>query len=102
MGALLPLLALPLFFLIGLGVYRPYKYGTGARRHLGLLPLGLVVLGYAVVPFVMGLARGFEASRGSGVATGPSSAEIVAIVLPVLLAVAAGAYNARMFRPRQA
>jgi hypothetical protein len=99
--AFLPLLALPAFFLIGLGVYRPYKYGIGSARHIGLVPLGLFLFGYVVSPLLMGLARGFpRSSAGAAVPDGPPTMEIVAIVAPVLLAMVAGAINVRRFPPR--
>jgi len=100
--AFLPLLALPAFFLIGLGVYRPYKYGAGGARHLGLVPLTLFVFGYIVSPFVMGFARGFTRAAGGDAPPGPTGVEIAAIVAPVVLAMAAAAFNVRRFpaRPR--
>jgi hypothetical protein len=97
-GSLLPLVALPLFYLIGLGVYRPYKYGTGGQRHLGLVPLGLVLFGYIIVPLFMGVVRG-ASQAGRAVATAPSSIEVVAVIVPVVLAMLAGAVNVWKFRP---
>jgi hypothetical protein len=99
--AFLPLLALPAFFMIGLGVYRPHKYGAGGTRHLGLVPLALFLFGYVVSPFFMGLARGFARAGGGDVPPGPSGVEIAAIVGPVVLAMVAAAVNVRRFPPRR-
>jgi hypothetical protein len=95
MTALLPLLALPAFFVIGVGIYRPYKYGTTARRHVGLIPLALVVFGFIVTPLVLGLEHG-------GSQRSPSTLEAALVALPVVLATLVGAVNAWVFRPRGA
>src|SRR5262249_47275522 len=99
--AFLPLLALPAFFLIGLGVYRPYKYGAGGARHLGLVPLALFLFGYVVSPFFMGLARGFTRAAGGDGPAWPRGVEVAAIVAPVVLAMVAAAVNVRRFPPHR-
>lgn len=100
--AFLPLLSLPAFYLLGLGIYRPYKYGTGRQRHLGLVPLGLFLFGWMIVPLVLGFARGWRGAMGADVQAGPSSVEFAAGILPVVLATLASAVNVWKFRPARA
>jgi hypothetical protein len=97
MAQLLPMFALVALCLIGVGVYRPYKYGEGSRRHLGLIPLALALVGWIVVPLVSGVLRGM-----SGESAGASSAEVAAIAVPVLLAMCGAAMNVWKFRPPRA
>jgi hypothetical protein len=98
MELLLPTLAVPVFAVIGLGAYLPYKHGAGTRRHLGAIPVGLALLGLVVGPFLLGLATGVSnAVRGDGRPV-PAAVALALVHVPLALAFVAGAINVRTFR----
>jgi hypothetical protein len=93
-----PLLLLALVCIAGLGAYRAFKYGSGARRFLGAVPLVLILVGCVIVPFVFGVIQGAGAQPQVG---GAGGAELLIVVVfgSLVLAAISGAALSLMFRP---
>jgi hypothetical protein len=93
-----PLIWLAFLAVAGLGAYRAFRFGRGRRRFWGVLPVGLLLVGGLVFPFLFGLLRGAGVvPRVAGI--GGEELLIVAVVGPVLLAVISGAILSLVFRP---
>jgi hypothetical protein len=82
-----------------MGSYRAFKFGEGRRRYLGLVPIGLILLGGVVCPFIFGVLKGANAMPTVG-GIGGDELMILAITGPLLLAVVSGATLSLVFRPR--
>ncbi len=96
-----PLLWLAFVSTVGFGSYRTLRHGRGGLRWLGLLPVGLLLLGGGVAPFILGAREGAGAAP-SVAGIGVGELMVIAVVGPVILAVIAGAILALVFRPARA
>src|SRR5262249_33444336 len=93
-----PLILVALLVIAGFGAYRAFRYGSGARRLMGVVPVLFMALGGVVAPLVLGVAQ--EADTKPSVAgIGGGELLVVRVVGSLLLAVASGAILTLMFRP---
>ena len=93
-----PLLLLALVLLAGFGASRAFRYGAGARRFLGALPIVIIVVGDLLVPFGIGILRGAGA-RPEIAGIGGEELLLVAVAGSLLLAAVIGAVLSVVFRP---
>lgn len=94
-----PLLILALLFIAGFGAYRAFKYGTGRRRLLGVIPVTLVLAGGVILPLLFGLMQGAGA-KPEVAGIGGGELALLGVVGPLLLAVISGAILSLAFRPK--
>ncbi len=84
----------------GFGTYRAWRYGTGSRRHFGLIPPALLVTAVFLVPLVLGaLQRAGLPPVVAGM--GPNEFVIVTVIASLLLAAISGAVLVFVFRPKK-